>query len=111
MKEQWVFFDLDGTLTRSEEGIWNCAKYAAEKMGFPLPEEEVLKKWIGPPLMWSFRNLMGMTEEQAQEAQKIYDFLGLDRGLTEYHIREGAHGLTREDWLHYLDFADKHLKR
>ena len=45
-----------------------------------------------------------------QEAQKVYDFLGLDRDLTEYHIREGAHGLTREDWLHYLDFADKHLK-
>ncbi len=44
-----------------------------------------------------------------QEAQKIYDFLGLDRGLTEYHVREGGHGLTREDWLHYLDFADKHL--
>ena len=45
-----------------------------------------------------------------QEAQKIYDFLGLDRSLTEYHVREGEHGLTREDWLHYLDFADKHLK-
>ena len=46
-----------------------------------------------------------------QEAQKVYDFLGLDRSLTQYHIREGAHGLTREDWLHYLDFADKHLKK
>ena len=45
-----------------------------------------------------------------QEAQKVYDFLGLDRGLTEYHIREGEHELTRGDWLRYLDFADKHLK-
>ena len=30
---QTVFFDLDGTLTRSEEGITRCARYAAEKMG------------------------------------------------------------------------------
>ena len=45
-----------------------------------------------------------------QGAQAVYDFLGLDRRLTEYHIRQGGHGLTREDWLHYLDFADLHLK-
>ena len=45
-----------------------------------------------------------------EEAQKVYDFLGLDRALTEYHIREGEHELTRGDWLRYLDFADKHLK-
>ena len=44
MSNRWVFFDLDGTLTQSEEGIWNCARYAAEKMGFPLPGEETLKK-------------------------------------------------------------------
>ncbi len=46
-----------------------------------------------------------------QEAAKVYRFLGLDEGLLGYHIREGAHGITVEDWRHYLDFADKHLKR
>ena len=70
--EKWVLFDLDGTLTKSEEGIWNCARYAAEKMGFDAPTEEMLKKWIGPPLVWSFRNLMGMTEEQALQATAFY---------------------------------------
>lgn len=44
-----------------------------------------------------------------QGAQAVYDFLGLDRSLTRYHIREGAHGITLEDWKHYLDFADDHL--
>ena len=29
LKGTWVLFDLDGTLTQSEEGIWNCARYAA----------------------------------------------------------------------------------
>lgn len=44
-----VLFDLDGTLTQSEEGIMNCVAYAAEKMGFPVPNESVRRKFIGPP--------------------------------------------------------------
>ena len=34
-----VIFDLDGTLTQSEEGIWKCVQYAAEKMGFADPRK------------------------------------------------------------------------
>lgn len=93
--EKWVFFDLDGTLTRSEEGIWNCARYAAERMGFPLPDEETLKKWIGPPLIWSFRNLMGMTEEQAWEAQKIYRERYTTVGKYENRVYPGIRNLLR----------------
>ena len=70
--EKWAFFDLDGTLTQSEEGIWNCARYAAQRMGFPLPDQQTMRKWIGPPLIWSFRHLMGMTEAQAWQAQEFY---------------------------------------
>ena len=39
-----VIFDLDGTLTRSEEGIWNCVRYAAEKLGFPVPVRDWLRQ-------------------------------------------------------------------
>ena len=28
-----------------------------------------------------------------------------------YHLREGKHNITPEDWDHYLDFADRWLKR
>jgi hypothetical protein len=31
-------------------------------------------------------------------------------GSTGYHIRPGGHGLTDEDWVYFLGFADKHLK-
>ena len=41
---QAVLFDLDGTLTRSEEGIWNCVRYAAEKLGFPVPLNDWLRQ-------------------------------------------------------------------
>ncbi len=93
--EKWVFFDLDGTLTRSEEGIWNCAKYAAERMGFPVPSEETLKKWIGPPLIWSFQHLMGMTEEQAWKAQEIYRERYTAVGKYENRVYPGIRNLLR----------------
>ena len=67
-----VIFDLDGTLTRSEEGIWNCVRYAAEKLGFPVPDAATLRKFIGPPLGWSFMVYMGMSEEMANKAVNTY---------------------------------------
>ena len=33
---RYVFFDLDGTLTDSKEGILNCLRYAFEKLGEPV---------------------------------------------------------------------------
>ena len=42
LKDTWILFDLDGTLTRSEEGIWNCARYAAAKIGLPEPDQATL---------------------------------------------------------------------
>lgn len=32
-------------------------------------------------------------------------------GTIGYFLRAGAHDVTREDWVSYLDFADRHLKK
>ena len=91
----WVLFDLDGTLTQSEEGIWNCARYALSRMGFPEPDAATLRKYIGPPLVWSFRNLAGMTEEQALQAQAIYRERYNTLGLFENRVYPGIPQMLR----------------
>ncbi len=68
---RYIFFDLDGTLTDSKEGIFNCLKYAFERMGEPVPSDDVLKTFIGPPLKVSFASL-GYDEKQSEEAIRIY---------------------------------------
>ncbi len=91
----WVLFDLDGTLTQSEEGIWNCAKYALEKMGYPEPDAATLRKFIGPPLIWSFTELIGMSEEKAWQAQAVYRERYNRIGLLENRVYPGIRTVLR----------------
>ena len=92
---QAVIFDLDGTLTQSEEGIWNCVRYAADRMGYPHPEGEILRKFIGPPLMYSFQTYMGMDEGKAREAVQIYRERYTTVGLYENRVFPGIRRLLR----------------
>jgi len=90
-----VLFDLDGTLTQSEEGIMNCVAYAAEKMGFPVPDESVRRKFIGPPLLHSFEKLMGMTPEESQRATDAYRERYTTVGLFENRVYAGIPALLK----------------
>ena len=102
-----VIFDLDGTLTRSEEGIWNCVKYAANKLGFPGPDAPTLRKFIGPPLGYSFREYMGMDEAMAEKAvetyRERYNVVGLFENRVFPGIRRLLRTLKQEGW--YIGIA------
>ena len=102
-----VIFDLGGTLTRSEEGIWNCVRYAAEKLGFPVPDAATLRKFIGPPLGWSFMEYMGMSEEMANKAvstyRERYEAVGLFENRVYPGIRRLLRRLKRDGW--YIGIA------
>ena len=81
IKYRAVIFDLDGTLTDSAPGILAGARFALETVGRPVPEENVLRRFLGPPLMDSFTRLCGMSREDASRAQNIY---------REYYNHTGA---------------------
>ena len=71
-----LLFDLDGTLTDSREGIVKSVRYALEKLSLPIPPEETLLRFIGPPLEDSFQRCCGLTEAGAAEAVRLYRRLG-----------------------------------
>lgn len=66
-----VFFDLDGTIVDSSEGIYASVQYAMTKLGRPSLAEKVLRSFIGPPLKDSFIKL-GMTEAEAKQGVAFY---------------------------------------
>lgn len=62
-----VLFDLDGTLTDSAEGIKKSVIYALEKKGVPVPSDEILTLFIGPPIVDSLREHCHMNDADAEE--------------------------------------------
>lgn len=90
-----VIFDLDGTLTQSDEGIFRSICYAAEKLGFQAPPEEERFRFVGPPLRWSFRELLGMDEETAGRAVEAYRERYHAVGLFENRVYPGIRRLLR----------------
>lgn len=69
---RYIFFDLDGTLTDSKEGIFNCIRYALEKMGETVPPESILVNFIGPPLHDSYMRFCGFSREKAMYAVELF---------------------------------------
>lgn len=67
-----VLFDLDGTMIDSGRGIMNTLTYVFETMGRQCPDRDTLRKFIGPPLVWSFKNLCGFDDEATREGVAIY---------------------------------------
>jgi len=71
MTKKAIFFDLDGTLTDSGEGIINCATLALNHFGIPVPSREEMRVFVGPPLDQTFVRF-GIPQESAQEAIEIF---------------------------------------
>ena len=63
-----IIFDLDGTLTDSEEGILKSVTYALESFGYEIPPRETLLLFLGPPLVDSFQEHCGMSLEEAEKS-------------------------------------------
>ena len=49
-------------------------------------------------------NAQGLLPENLPEPDRAYQ-----SGSISYHLREGKHDITQQDWLRYIDFADKRL--
>ncbi|MGN1194189.1 MAG: HAD hydrolase-like protein [Acutalibacteraceae bacterium] len=62
-KYDYVIFDFDGTVTDTGEGILKSLQYAFKEMGDPVPDLSDLKKFIGPPIHYSFVTFYGVKEE------------------------------------------------
>ena len=91
-----IFFDLDGTLTESGEGITKSVQYALEKLGVSAPELESLKVFVGPPLLEQFMKYAGFDKETAEKAVEYYRERYSDKGMFENTVYPGVEEALKE---------------
>lgn len=91
MTPRTIFFDLDGTLTDSGEGIINCSALALAHYGIPVPSREEMRVFIGPPLHDTFQKF-GVPPEECDHAVEIfrsrYTTVGIFENMPYPGIRE-----------------------
>lgn len=92
----YILFDLDGTLTDSKPGITTCVQYALHRMGIEEPDLDKLEPFIGPPLLDSFHDFYGFSEEQGKQAAAYYRERYSVTGLFENEVYPGIDRLLAD---------------
>ncbi len=94
--KNYLFFDLDGTLSDPAEGICGSVIYAMEKGGYPVKPLEAYHGWIGPPLVPSFMDELGVDEEEAYRLVALYRENFSTKGIFQNTVYPGIPELLRE---------------
>ena len=90
MKYRNIFFDLDGTLIDSADGVINSVMHALVKHGINETDRDSLYRFIGPPLLDSFQRFYGFTPEETQQALADYREYYSEKGIFENDLMEGC---------------------
>lgn len=81
MKYKYILFDLDGTVSESAAGIRASLEHAVTQLGAPMPDLDDYTKYIGPPLLDTFLNLVGLNQEDAQCGSALYREYYNEKGI------------------------------
>jgi len=93
----------------------NFKKYNGREDDMPFDQHELLALVSPRPLYvasaskdrWADPVGEGMALDEARKVYALYGKKALKR--LGRHVREGKHAILLEDWLHYIEFADRNL--
>ena len=85
----YVIFDFDGTVADTGEGILKSLQYSFTAMGDPEPDLSDLKKFIGPPVFYSYTHFYGISEDRVDLYVKKYRERYREKGIYESKVYDG----------------------
>ena len=91
-----ILLDLDGTITDSAPGITDTLAYTFGELGMTIPDQDELLRYVGPPILDSFRDRAGMNLAERERALEIYRERYLDRGAYDATLYPGMGLLVRD---------------
>ena len=92
---KYLLFDLDGTITDSADGITNSVSYALGNLGIS-EEKSNLYRFVGPPLVDSFKEFYGFDEKKAEEGVRLYREYYAVKGIFENKVYPGITHLLKK---------------
>lgn len=92
---RYLFFDFDGTLYDTVEGITRSVQYALRKRGMDAPLAS-LRCFAGPPLDEMFREKFGFSQTEAEQAVRDFRERYVPVGLYESRAFPGLKDLLLE---------------
>ena len=97
MSGRALLFDLDGTLADPREGIVRCFQHTLSALGLPVPHDDELASYIGPPLRRTLTELLGPERRHlAADALAMFRERFAEKGILENTVYPGVHdGLGR----------------
>ena len=95
MAQKAIFFDLDGTLTDSGEGIINSASLALEHFGLSVPDREQMRVFVGPPLDKTLIEF-GVPANRVEEAIEVFRSRYIPIGIYENYPYPGIRELLEK---------------
>ena len=93
--KDYLFFDLDGTLSDPAEGICGSVVYALQKGGYEAKDATAYGSWIGPPLVPSFMDELGVDEAEAYRLVELYRENFSAKGIFQNTVYPGIPALLR----------------
>lgn len=72
IRYKYILFDLDGTLLDTKPGVLGSVKKAFKELSLPIPSDERLNGFMGPPLDVGFSQICGLDAEATQKATLVF---------------------------------------
>lgn len=94
-KFDYVIFDFDGTVVDTGEGIIKSLQYSFEQMGHEIPDMSDLRRFIGPPIYYSYTHFYGVSEEEVGMYIKKYRERYSEKGIYECELYDGMTELLK----------------
>jgi len=95
MNKDYIFFDLDGTLTDPKEGITRSVQYSLLAFGIQADTADLVA-FIGPPLRDSYKKYYSFTDIDAEIAVAKYREYYNERGIYENCVYDGISGMLKD---------------
>lgn len=91
---QYILFDLDGTLTDSQQGILSCMTLALKQMDI-IPTAAQLRACLGPPFQEAAREIFHLEEDAVQQLVFTYRQEYSRTGLFQNKVYPGIPALLQ----------------